>query len=421
MTATQWSLKADFKTQLQKRWNRGDLHRQAVEALLCDVNLDSEIQSAINPQLIDNYFPLKLNFKKPTAKQAGTQFSEVQAWIKTLEAIRYLRIDWQERQHRQLGRNNFPVNVWIDTLDDALAFLGKQTEMKKFIDSSKELIATNKDLLPWLMRYPHKVDPIGQDWQALLSIHRWMQENTRPNIYLRQVDLPGVHTKIIESHRKTLSEWFDLTLPETAIDSRFYGQGGFTKRYGFRDKPLMVRMRSLDKSKPIINGANGHCPLTQADLSLDLSSANELQPACVNIVITENEVNYLALSDYENTLAVFGGGYALESLHLLNWLSQKNLIYWGDIDTHGFRILSRLRARFPTVRSVLMDETTLLNYKSSWVFEDKQDVRDLDNLTVEETQLFNKLRDNVFGAQVRLEQECIGFADSTDAIALLLQ
>ena len=30
-------------------------------------------------------------------------------------------------------------------------------------------------------------------------------------------------------------------------------------------------------------------------------------------------------------------------------------MYWGDIDTHGLRILAGLRKHFPNVESILMD------------------------------------------------------------------
>ena len=37
-----------------------------------------------------------------------------------------------------------------------------------------------------------------------------------------------------------------------------------------------------------------------------------------------------------------------------------DLVYWGDLDTHGFAILNRLRECFPHARSMLMDRATLL-------------------------------------------------------------
>jgi hypothetical protein len=48
------------------------------------------------------------------------------------------------------------------------------------------------------------------------------------------------------------------------------------------------------------------------------------------------------------------------------WLRECEVLYWGDIDTHGFRILDQLRAVHPHVESVLMDEETLLAHRDAW-------------------------------------------------------
>ena len=59
-------------------------------------------------------------------------------------------------------------------------------------------------------------------------------------------------------------------------------------------------------------------------------------------------------------MVIFGGGYAVPVLQPLGWLASLDLVYWGDIDTHGFAILDRLRHRLPRARSILMDRATLL-------------------------------------------------------------
>ncbi len=38
----------------------------------------------------------------------------------------------RELRHRVLGANEVPAAVWVDTLDDALAILGKSREAKRF-------------------------------------------------------------------------------------------------------------------------------------------------------------------------------------------------------------------------------------------------------------------------------------------------
>ncbi|GIJ19818.1 Wadjet anti-phage system protein JetD domain-containing protein [Micromonospora lutea] len=56
---------------------------------------------------------------------------------------------------------------------------------------------------------------------------------------------------------------------------------------------------------------------------------------------------YLALPPMSATVAVFGGGYAVRALAPLSWLHERELRCWGDIGTHGFAILDRLRQVFP--------------------------------------------------------------------------
>ncbi len=87
------------------------------------------------------------------------------------------------------------------------------------------------------------------------------------------------------------------------------------------------------------------------------------------VVVTENLVNFLALPDRPDTLAIYGGGYGFSSLRDAGWLQNCEVLYWGDLDTHGFRILDQLRAEHPHVVSVLMDEATLLAHRDAWVSE----------------------------------------------------
>ena len=87
------------------------------------------------------------------------------------------------------------------------------------------------------------------------------------------------------------------------------------------------------------------------------------------------------------------------------------MIYWGDIDTHGFAILDRLREYLPHARSMLMDIATLEAHRLLWGSEElhKRHAGNLTRLTDEERALFHMLHDNTLGECVRLEQERLGF------------
>ena len=179
-------------------------------------------------------------------------------------------------------------------------------------------------------------------------------------------------------------------------------------RYRYIDlrRPEMqqrIRLRALDPMHALLPG------LGQADITLDAESFARLTPSVSRVFITENEVNYLAFPQVLDSLLIFGAGYGFEGLAQAAWLTRCQVFYWGDIDTHGFAILDQLRTYLPHVRSLLMDRATLLAFEAQWGVEDKQTLRNLPHLNVEECALYDELRDNRLSPNLRLEQERIGF------------
>jgi hypothetical protein len=140
-------------------------------------------------------------------------------------------------------------------------------------------------------------------------------------------------------------------------------------------------------------------------------------PGIVRAYVLENEITYLAFPLASDAMVILGGGYAVPLLQQLGWLADLDLVYWGDIDTHGFAILDRLRQRFPHVRSMLMDRATLLAHRDHWVTEPSPLAAALDRLDAAEARLHRDLVANVFGPSLRLEQERVSFAAIKQAIA----
>ena len=110
-------------------------------------------------------------------------------------------------------------------------------------------------------------------------------------------------------------------------------------------------------------------------------------------------------------LAIFGGGYAIDLLRALPWITNQPLHYWGDLDTHGFAILSRLRQYFPHTLSFLMDRDTLVMHRDLWTEElsGTRVLRDLPTLDPFEQSLYDDLRNDRLGDRVRLEQEKVKY------------
>lgn len=128
----------------------------------------------------------------------------------------------------------------------------------------------------------------------------------------------------------------------------------FEERYGFLRKPGYVRFRC---SAPVAGFT---------ELSVRADELTGPPPGTRRAFIIENEITYLAFPLPAESIVIYGSGYAAGQLGPLAWLADLDLTYWGDIDTHGLAILSRLRHRFPHARSILMDEATLLAHRSQW-------------------------------------------------------
>ncbi len=386
-----WTTPADLKAQVQKLWDRG--------ILLSALGGGEEI------------FPRRLTLKGPDSRQLSDSFTEVRDWIARLSsAAKQYRIVWRSVNHRILGANEIPVEIWIDTLEDALGLIGKRRDADRFaalVTLTREL---QPELLPWLVKRPLRTLELAEEWLRILEIVEWRRNHPRPDIYLRQIDLPGVHSKFIEGYRGVLSELFDLVLPPEEIDATATGAGGFCLRYGFQDKPLRVRFRILDPTLALLP--------TESDQDITLTQAAfaRLDIPVTKVFITENEINFLAFPQIPEAMVIFGAGYGFENLASVEWLRDRVIHYWGDIDTHGFAILNQLRGFFPQATSLLMDRDTLMKHQALWGTEPSPEISALTRLTDNESALYDQLRFDKLGSHIRLEQEKIGFEWLVDAL-----
>jgi hypothetical protein len=348
-------------------------------------------------------FPMRLRLRGPTSADLVDRFDDVRVWVAELQALRHIRIETRQFRHRVRGSTTLPNEAWVDTLDDALALIDRRNEVATFDAQVQQTRDRQPRLLGWLHKWPLRALALGAYWPRLLDVVAWMQAHPRPGLYLRQVDIPGVHSKFIERHLGVLSELLDTVLPESAIDTAASGVGGFHRRYGFACKPERVRFRVLDPALSLLPGVTG------GDVTLDVGSFRALRCNATRVFITENETNFLAFPAVTGSLVLFGAGYGFDRLDANDWLRQCQLYYWGDIDTHGFAILDQLRARLPEVQSFLMDRATLIAFEPFWGREEHQLTRDLPRLRDEECSLYDDLRAQRIRDNLRLEQEFIGF------------
>lgn len=425
-----WTTPEQLKTDLLRKWERGDIARAIILGMMQELSAEGgpeetpqslaesgpgetrELPGESGPgetrQLPGVLFPLEMRLKRPRPREVAERFGDVMEWIDRLrEGSRQTRgygyeLRWERVNNRVHGANELPVAAVFPTEEDALRLIRRQGEATRLKVLAASIAGRYPALGEWVARRPLAVLEHGEKWERLLAVVEWFVAHPRSGLYLRQLDIAGVDTKFIEAHRGILTELLDRVLPPDAIDASATGTSQFAARYGLRQEAPMIRFRLLDPALAI-QGLSDLAVLPEEFARLDLSVRR--------VFITENRTNGLAFPSCPESLVIFGLGYGIDRLSDIPWLKETEIWYWGDIDTHGFGILNRLRDALPHARSFLMDRETLMAHRDLWGEEPagKRYDGEPTRLTADEYALFDDLRLDRLGERVRLEQERVSW------------
>lgn len=372
----------------------------------------------------EGFFPRSLNrIGKPKPKEWIENFEQVRSaqeqWLKRSQPYKTKgwSLSWEERDYRSIGRNRFIRSIDVETLEDYLYLLKREQVYTQVMADAATIAGAIPRLQPWCRASPLDVENHHQQWDELLKIVRYFMEEHKPGqYYIRELPLE-IPTKFIENHKRLLTSLLDEVLPASRINNQFRGVRHFEQRYGLKYRQPLVRLRLMDQAL-----AHQYFSGVQ-DLALPLDALAQLELPVQRAIILENKTNYtnlmnlLTLPQATGTIGIFGSGFGVGALSEVAWLSEVELLYWGDIDAHGLQILSRLRAHHPHVRPFLMDEQTL-NAFAAFSSNDapKSPAAKLPGLTKAEQAFFGYLNEH----QLRLEQEHIPLSYVRTILASLL-
>jgi hypothetical protein len=388
---TAWTTPADVVARLRRRWDRGEF----LSAWARNVP----------------FAAVELPLRAPSTADLSARFDDVRAWVQEWSDLRIdgVCVGTRPAGHRSIGANALPSHVGVHGYDTLWQLLGVAVDVRRFADlrASTEV----PELVAWMNEHPMTVLTHYADWPRLVRTVSWIASlPDRRGVYLRQVPVPGVDTKFIERRRGILGDLLDTVLPAAQVDTAF-SPSQFERRYGFAVKPVLIRLRTLGRARPLLPGVT--------ELSLQAAEFAAVARDVATVFIVENEITYLAFPAVADAVVVVGGGFAISAIAPVPWLQGRRVVYWGDIDTHGFVALDRLRALVPHAQSMLMDRATLLAHAEQWGREPSPTSVALPHLTDDETALYRELVDGVHGEQVRLEQERIGYTRICAAVAVM--
>jgi len=366
-----WTTPEDIAARVKRRWDDGSL-----------------LRAHANGEPFD---PIEVPLRGPRPSQVGDDIAASRGWVAALDAGRRddgrYTLQWQAIGGRQIGRNRLPIRAVVSSIEQAWALLGVTTLVRRF-DELLALAHQHLRVREWVVDHPLRALELGHEMPQMIAAYVWLDSHRQSHRYLREISAPGVDTKFAERHRPVLAAMLDVS--STA--------SGFLAGLGLRSKPGLVRLRPAPS-------LGLPAPLTELAVRSEELAQLKVQPRVA--IVIENEISYLSIDVPEDGVVIWGKGFEVDSVGRLRWLTEADTLYWGDIDTHGFVILDRLRAWLPRARSVLMDRRTLLAHRDRWVIEDRPAKSVLTRLTSDEQDLYSDLVREGFGERVRLEQERI--------------
>lgn len=369
-----WTTPAEIAAKLRRRWDDGALLRA---------------YAAGEP------FPrMEIGLRGPRVAEIGERLDEVQDWATGLVAgsrdgSRYT-VEYGSVGGRLIGRNQVPKKAIIESYEQAWRLLGVAREVAAY-DEILGDTAGEPVLRAWVGEHPLAALELAGEWPRLIAAYRWLDAQRGSGRYLREISAPGVDTKFAERHRVVLSKL--LGVPAA--------RPGFLSGLGLRARPEFVRFRPAAEL-----GVLG----SASELALRVEELPALEVTVRAALVVENEISYLSVPVPAGGMVIWGKGFEVDRVGALPWLRSAEITYWGDLDTHGFAILDRLRAWLPQTRSVLMDRATLLAHRERWGTEDVPTSARLRHLTADEHALYVDLVEDRLGDKVRLEQERIDWS-----------
>lgn len=350
----------------------------------------------------------------PSASAVTARASEVSAWLIGWRqwAVQHPDVTLRTRTIRtKFGAQ--PVHTHLDIPDTAvLAGLSPGTaahwQRARARWDQLRHHQPGQAVRPWLARI---VDLDDYDFTTLLAATTWFRTHPRSGLTVRSVPVPGMHTKWLARHRGMV-----LACLGTPTDS-----SQLTESTGDTD-PVDIPADDLDAlglrplpreigiviADPVLRAAVGG--LRQISAPADELAGLQIQPDAVLIV--ENKEPALAWSDTTGLVIIHSLGNHLDVLSCLRWIRHDRCWYWGDLDRHGFTLLSRARTMVPQLASLLMTPGDIETYRPLGVEEDLDRYDQPDpTLTLAEASALAALQ-LTDGKYLRTEQERIPMGDA---------
>ena len=322
-----------------------------------------------------------------------------------IEALR----DWAASNDIAVTDNNrrvqgttqpIPTHVTVADVDVAVRLVGRE-----WVDRLKRGRARGAVLAA---RYPgctnvakavRLVDVWSDtDFELLQAVSDWFTTNTAVGLTPRQVPVPGVHAK-----------WLNTGTPVVEL------LVGKTLELAARHPPR-IHFAYLDPDHLAVGGRRFDSA-TVGDTT-DIAYRPDI------IIVTENKDTAINFPATPRAITVKGDGFGGATAAQFEWIvSAPLVVYWGDIDAEGFEILDGLRRAGVPAVSILMGTETRRRFAAWGTNLDMsgraikvREPKALPALTDDERTAYVAVCSGDDGLPLRVEQERIPLDEARSAV-----
>ena len=284
-------------------------------------------------------WPLQLPIGKPTGAQFANQIAEVQAHVQRWRAVDIGEVIPETIRYRAGAE---PVSVpaywrlrtpseWVAATADDLV-MEEFTVLEKLVSNVAPLYRERL-----VAERPLWRNKPAQEVIAAAALADALSPGIAAGRPLRLLSGLNVDTKFVERH---------ATLLTRLLDERYHGAASEQGLYNFLDAP-----DDKDHWLLVAPLASGLLPFRRQRVA-----AQELSQALLpgsHVLVVENEQCLHLLPAMENTIAILGAGLNLQWLRAETF-RDKQVAYWGDMDTWGLLMLARAREHCPSLYPLMM-------------------------------------------------------------------
>lgn len=295
--------------------------------------LDWKAEQILKPALSEknantqnNFFPLVIKGSKGSAsKDLVSRMNEVAPLIaeskqKNKKHMGYA-LNFEQINTRTNGIQTVIKDIFFETESDFLYFTKKENATQNFLSAIKIL---NSELQlekqqnstvkinfnsEWIHSHHSDLCDSHSDetnfWHSVCLCVNYLFRNTSSNLYLRQLPVK-VHTKFIENNKSLIQSLLVVSEPTASNSIEENKKTSFESKYGIKEKPVLVRFRSLDKK--ILLNVND---LQVSEMLLPLCDFESFDKANIfskikRIFIIENEMVYLSFPEVADSICIWG-------------------------------------------------------------------------------------------------------------------